>query len=145
MATDYFACVRFGVKLEGDLLTSFSKKYGEAERAVIERWAAENDFDGDYDDAYECWADEFCGSERRDRILTEMGDYLDEVRAKVGAPSDADFCWTGDEDDRPGRCNTEPGTWVVGYAAWQALQPLRKLFIDSVAYPLEIYSWVEAG
>lgn len=63
------------------------------------------------------------------------------LRAKYGAPREASLHYTGDEDDRPGRCATPAGTWVFGVGMCQMPVPVSSGFAAKATW----HSWVEVG
>jgi hypothetical protein len=92
MAVDYFAHAVYGVVLEGDpldLLEAFIDEGLTTEEEAAEAIA---------------------------RINRGNPGILEQVKEKVGAPPYAHFYWTGSEDERPGRCDTDAGLWVVGFS-----------------------------
>lgn len=58
--------------------------------------------------------------------------------AWLGAPPDAQLFWTGDEDDRPGRCETEANSWLVGYGLLSFPRDVPK-----AKWKPEWHTWVE--
>lgn len=125
MATDYFAHAAYGVPVEGPARAALE--------ALVE--ACEADFyaalvenpDQDPPDLGE-WA------------RTRYPDRYAAVLALAGAPPDASLIYTGDEDDRPGRCATESGCWLAGYGVLSFPRAVGA-FTGEPAW----HTWVTAG
>lgn len=92
MAADYFAHAVYGVELFAEEQEELNTLLGIA-------------VEGDNED--------------RDPVEAVASDkaLLARLRRGYGAPPDAMLFWTGLEDDRPGRCETEPETWLLGHEA----------------------------
>jgi hypothetical protein len=103
MSTDYFAHAAYGVIVEGDALQALEEGFNKAMMEL-------EDTD-EFDDLY--------ASERSDAAMTRFLEQDAEGYARVmelaGVPRDANLIWTGGQDERPGRCHTQPETWIAGY------------------------------
>jgi len=128
MSMDAFAHVCYGVVLEGEPLERFQGAYDEAEAALSRE-------DAD-------WADDLDGDEARDAVVARIpAAVLAAARTAVGAAADAEFIWTGGEDERLGRCATEAGAWVVGYGTSPYLAQVRARWAEAKPEP-DLQTWV---
>lgn len=105
MSTDYFAHAVYGVEL-------FAEEQEELNTLLGIAVKGDNEDDEDDRDIAEILADQ-----DRDPVELVASDkaLLARLRRGYGAPPDTMLFWTGLEDDRPGRCATAPGTWLLGH------------------------------
>ncbi len=106
MATDYFVSAVFGLPVPEDLLEAITEAALTAadERADRE---LDDDFDEDAEPAYE---------DRVEAVLErDFPDFHKTLRERLhGTEGVTELHWTGEEDDRPGRCETGAGEWLYG-------------------------------
>jgi hypothetical protein len=132
MATDYFANVAFGVVLEDDDQAAADALYRES--------AARLEAEGE-DGAFP--------SEVATRMLDDNPGFLARLREKYGSGPRAVLIYTGDEDERPGRCSTAADDWILGVGLYgvidpDATPPAKELPLAFVRIS-DWHTWVEAG
>ncbi len=126
--TDYFAHAAYGVMLSEEHQKELEKLREKFESSIDE--------------------DE-CPSERRDRFRTWLSLDSDAVwlltrlRESTDAPPEATLIYTGDEDDRPGRCHTEAGSWLLGAGMMDFPNQIR--FSEQFKERATWHTWVEAS
>lgn len=152
MATDYFSHCAFGVVLEGKEHEAFEAQYDLARAKLIEAYRTARKFEGDEipdDELDKVWLESLQDLDKEEfKTVVEAvpDDVLAAIRESVGAPDDAHFISSGDDDDeRPGRCYTGTGTVIVGYGPFAALQLLAKKFKPEFRKRVNYESWVTSG
>lgn len=151
MATDYFSCTFYGVELTGAARDLFDSLYAAARDRLIKGYAKAQELEGtpvDPADAEELWQEHLLDFDKDEFDLVVGAiphDRLASVRKRVGAPDDARFVHTGDDDDRPGRCATGAGAVLVGFGIDAALRLARERFAPRFRNSVHFHSWVEAG
>jgi hypothetical protein len=69
---------------------------------------------------------------------------LDGLADRFNAPLELiDLYWTGSRDDRPGRCHTPEGRWVLGVGVWNF--PTPRVTSDTFRQRGEWHFWVTYG
>ena len=130
MSTEYFANAVFGVKLD-EADEARIREAVERARPVAESSRA------DWDDLTP--ADQMHAMVE---LIDENEGFVTGLRDRYGASDKARLHWTGDEDDRPGRCNIEADVFVLGYG----LLALPETPVPPDFIPLaEWFTWVEAA
>jgi hypothetical protein len=67
--------------------------------------------------------------------------FIRALRARYGAPELAGLIYTGSEDERPGRCHTPPGVWLLGIGLLVFPADVPPAFREVARW----HTWVEAG
>lgn len=151
MATDYFSHTFYGVELTGTARDLFDSLYAAARDQLIGAYAKAQELEGtpvDQADAEDRWQQHLQSLDRNefDVVVGAIPhDRLGSVRRRVGAPPDADFVNTGDDDDRPGRCFTGTNTVLLGFGIDTALKLVRERFAPGFRDDVHYHSWVETG
>lgn len=127
MGYDVFANAVYGVIPEGPFYDRFLSLVEE----VREAWG-----DGE-DERYYDW------EEVQDEVFKRAPDLKEELYSQYQAPDDVKMIWTGDQDDRPGRCATPPDIWILGYRLGSL--PLDKAVPESFRMQAQWHTWVEGG
>lgn len=122
MATDFFAHAVYGVQLDQDDVDRIDKQVAELKK--------------EHDDLTdEEIRDALFSVEDHGRLL-----HLSLIK-KYKAPPGAFPYWTGSEDDRPGRCNTESEVYVLGFSLYSFPQKMPAAGWDCPHW----HAWVSAG
>jgi hypothetical protein len=132
VSADYHACFVYGVLLTRDDCDALGLPHDED---AFDRLLAD-DPDSSPDEPY----DEAAG-----RVATRAlrGPHWETVCAHYGLDPDRAWPhWTGDGDHRPGRCDTGPWQWVLGYGDEALLDPWPAGLRDKPG--LDWHTWVEA-
>lgn len=154
MGTDYFAHCAFGIVLEGAEHEAFQAQYDLARVRLIAAYQTAQKFEGNDvpdDESEEAWLESLRALDVDEfRLVTEAipFDTRAAIRQAVGAPDDAVFMSTGedeDEDDRPGRCAIEVGRIVVGYGPFTVERLLAERFQERTRPRVGYESWVTSG
>lgn len=66
-----------------------------------------------------------------------------ELKEQYQAPQECRLFWTGDEDGRPGRCQTDPEVWVYGLGL--LAMPIDEKISRRVRDEAEWHTWVTCG
>lgn len=96
-------------------------------------------------DAMEALSD-LTEEERQMKWAEPFKDRFIEALAKAGIifPKQAKLLWTGDEDDRPARCDTPAGDWILGFGLFTF--PWEYPELDpSFKETANFHTWVWAG
>jgi hypothetical protein len=119
---DYFAHAAYGVLLSLE----------EEEALKIDELIETADGQEDEDDDLE------------DQVAGRRADEIETLRKKYGAGPGADLHYTGDEDDRPGRCATAADSWVLGYGVLGFPDIAAELTAEFKSHA-EWHFWVTCG
>jgi hypothetical protein len=149
MGVDYSANVVYGVIPEGPFYERFMVLLGE-ELESMEPPIDDPDLTEEENEArYADWEKNYedlsrieCLYEASFAIFEKNPDLLEELRGQYQAPSDARMHWSGNSDDRAGRCYTESEIWLFGIGMTELHKP--KHYTDVWLQQAEYHNWVEA-
>lgn len=150
MSQDFSSHSFYGVRLTDAAGTLFDSLYAAARDGLIAAYVKAQEMEGrpvDPADAEELWLEHLQCFDKNgfDTVVAAIpADRLDRVRQMLGAPGDAVFVRTGDADDRPGRCYTEPDQVLLGFGIHAALKMVRSRFAPEHRGSVEWHSWVES-
>jgi hypothetical protein len=128
VATDYIAHAVYGVEVDDD----------DMQRIVASLARCGDDDNEDEDD--EKWP--HLDTEVIRDLEKNDPTFFDDLKAKYDAP-ESSLYWSGDEDDRPGRCDTSTDVWLFGVGLLDF--PLEEGVSSKFRERAEWYCWVTAG
>ncbi len=129
MSTSYFADAVYGVLPAGPIFDRFVNLF---EQFLLEAEQETSDL-----------ASEERMNQLAAQVLGAHPDLALELKEQYRAPQDCRLFWTGDEDDRPGRCQTETEIWIygLGLPAMPVDEKISTRFRDEA----EWHTWVTCG
>jgi hypothetical protein len=118
MSVSYFAHAAYGVRLPAK------------DRKKLDKWA-------------EAYLEDESEEEWEAFLERVAPDYVEELKKRYGAPEESHLVHTGDEDERPGRCNCDAGCWLlaIGYPAFPLQGPISEAFKAKASW----FSWVSCS
>ncbi len=131
MSTSYFAHAAYGVMLSDEHDAELQKLAETFEASMSEEEQAQ-------------WQT-LPPSERKDLFIdwVEEDGFLGRLRYLAYAPPEATLIFTGHQDDRPGRCHTEPDCWLLGAGLMDF--PNEMSFSKEIGERASWHTWVEAS
>jgi hypothetical protein len=141
MSTNYFANGVYGILLDDIPELEEMRKAIEAEFAALREGNCDNE-SLDVNDMVDGIDEDKATDEINKKWLPRLTKELHLL--KIDAPDGAQMLYTGNEDERPGRCDVDADCWVLGFGmlmnpwSWPAIP---KNFREHA----EFYLWVSCG